>query len=528
MSYVPGITHIKEVNLRNGPLARMGEWVYMKENWWSNGKIIYLKLFGEVLSLHEFDGESPPLKEWNLRNAVVKSNSWLSRKQLSISRRKRTRFFVFNNVAEKELWAGTLLNASQHEFTDFYKTMSKIATGDHSKILLACDLRDECSRYAVKVTKKARQDYDAILRMRRHLFIHSVIDHLFIVKTVDIFSTTDFDYLVMKIMKGGNLESLLKDNKGPLPERYARVIMKQLLEGLVYLHSKGIVHRNLKPSNILFSSKRLPFSIAICGFQSATFLNPLKVDEEIFQTSVGSIAYRALEMHNREAYGPSVDIWSAGVILYQMLYGKLPFIESSPQELRKKVRSGFLSFVGSTWTASLEAQSLIRQLLQPDPHKRTSALGGLCHDWFNNSLNIREVPGKSSNMHRHRYDSLTKTFSFPEVHRSVQVAPLIRSVAQRGLRRIRSENPARFECILRSATARRQLRIILRHRRKFAVAIISIIAIFRMRSFARQESLTRFVTRYGSSHSERMVRTVNSRGFRDETRESKLRRSRTS
>lgn len=508
---------IKTVNLRNGSLARMEEYVHMKSHLFSRKKIVYLKLFGEVLSVYESDSDNSTLHEWNLRDAVIGSNFWFATKQLSITKRKRTRLFILNNVVEKYYWSQSLQHASHREFTRLYRVKALIAAGEHSRVHEACDSRDDNMKFAVKICKKAGRSFDSVLRLRRQLFIHSVIEHPFIVKAVDLFSTTGYDYIVMQIMRGGNLESLLENNGRSLPESHARMIMKQLFEGLTYLHSKSIVHRNLKPSNILLSSTRFPFSIALCGFQSAAFLNPKRVIDKITHSSAGSSAYRAVEVYNREAYGPFTDMWSAGVILHQMLYGKLPIPGSSPRKLKSKVRGGSSGFDDSIRSVSMEARSLIRQLLQPDPQRRLSALGALCHDWFSLSSSNEEIQRGSAaaSALRGDCDKLKRRFSSPETRRDVPIAPFIKHVARRGLRRVCSEKPGSFECIMRSATARRQLRVVFRHRRKFAIAIIVMIAVFRMRSYAQKESLTRYVCKHGSDNAENVINAVNRRGSRD-------------
>lgn len=123
----------------------------------------------------------------------------------------------------------------------------------------------------------------------------------------------------MEACEAGDLLSYVRRRK-KLEAPLARHIFKQIVYGLGYVHSKGIIHRDVKLENILMDSKG---NIKLSGFGISKILQP---DEKFPREKFGTLAYMAPEMvSNKGRYNHSVDIWSLGVVLYVMIYGKFPF-----------------------------------------------------------------------------------------------------------------------------------------------------------------------------------------------------------
>lgn len=106
-----------------------------------------------------------------------------------------------------------------------------------------------------------------------------------------------------------------------LKERDIALIFLQIFDCLSYMHLKGICHRDLKPSNIMVDKQ---FCIKIIDF-SASKLFKLFDEVNTMITPIGTPAYKAPELFSEESYGEKVDMWAAGVILYESLYNRKPF-----------------------------------------------------------------------------------------------------------------------------------------------------------------------------------------------------------
>ena len=192
---------------------------------------------------------------------------------------------------------------------------------------------------AVKIISKEKLRKDNIAhRIVNEIKLHRKLNHSSFVKLFDFFEDANNVYMCLELCNYGNFYHHIKQN-GPLSEYEAGYVMYQLIDGLNYLHHQGIVHRDLKLSNILISNTRpmsqvgqsrqffmqeniTLFDIKVCDFGlAASIENP---DEEHF-TLCGTPNYIAPEIASQQAHGFPVDIWSAGCLFYSMVEGALPF-----------------------------------------------------------------------------------------------------------------------------------------------------------------------------------------------------------
>ncbi|KAL3625035.1 Calcium-dependent protein kinase 13 [Castilleja foliolosa] len=148
-----------------------------------------------------------------------------------------------------------------------------------------------------------------------------------------------------------------------------------------------IWHRDLKPENFLFVNKENSALKAI-DFGLSIFFKP----GEKFTEIVESPYYMAPEVLKRN-YGPEVDIWSAGVILYILLCGVPPLWAETEQGVALAILRGVIDFKREPWPqVSESAKSLVRQMLEPDPKRRLTAQQVLDHPWIQNSKKASNVP----------------------------------------------------------------------------------------------------------------------------------------
>ena len=152
--------------------------------------------------------------------------------------------------------------------------------------------------------------------------------HASVVKLFETFETEKHYLFVMELCAGGDLLSYVRKRR-KLNENVAKYLFKQIIEGIGYIHSKNIVHRDIKLDNILLDNKG---HIKIADFGVGKYAKP----GVTLYDQCGTPAYIAPEILEEEGYeGGTVDLWSAGVVLYAILYGNVPFKGANMKELHK-------------------------------------------------------------------------------------------------------------------------------------------------------------------------------------------------
>lgn len=199
------------------------------------------------------------------------------------------------------------------------------------------------------------------------------------VRLYDSFETHKHICFVMELCQGGDLLSYVRKRR-KLKEDNAKYLFKQLIEGLDYIHTqKFVLHRDIKLDNILLDAQG---QIKICDFGVS---RQVKSERERMFDQCGTPAYIAPEILNKKKgyKGFKSDMWSAGVCLYVMLFGTVPFRASTMHELHQLIRKGKYSLQGEV--LSNDAKNLIASLINVNPHKRLSAAETLQHPWFTNN-----------------------------------------------------------------------------------------------------------------------------------------------
>merc|ERR550539_577300 len=131
----------------------------------------------------------------------------------------------------------------------------------------------------------------------------------------------------MELLKGGDMNCYLNELGKPLGEASARKFMKQIHSAVTYLHSNGVVHRDLKVENLLLDESRTFIKIADLGLA-----NFIRRPSDVLSSRCGTLVNMAPEMFT-DAYSFEVDIWAMGVILFAMLSLDYPFLDDNPTKL---------------------------------------------------------------------------------------------------------------------------------------------------------------------------------------------------
>ncbi|KAG7513878.1 calcium/calmodulin-dependent protein kinase type IV [Solea senegalensis] len=204
------------------------------------------------------------------------------------------------------------------------------------------------------------------------------LSHPNIIQLKEIFETDTDIALVLELVTGGELFDRIVE-RGYYSERDAAHVIKQILEAVAYLHENGVVHRDLKPENLLYADLSLDAPLKIADFGLSKIID----DQVTMKTVCGTPGYCAPEILRGNAYGPEVDMWSVGVILYILLCGFEPFFDPrGDQYMYTRILNCDYEFVSPWWDdVSLNAKDLVSKLIVLDPLKRLSVREALQHPW---------------------------------------------------------------------------------------------------------------------------------------------------
>ncbi|XP_060064382.1 serine/threonine-protein kinase DCLK1-like [Ylistrum balloti] len=267
-------------------------------------------------------------------------------------------------------------------------------------VVMECIDRTTNKRYALKKIDKTKCKGKEQM-IENEVSILRKVQHPNIIMLLEEFDAKDELYLVMEYVKGGDLfDSIAMATK--YTEQDASGMFYNLCSALKYLHNLNIVHRDVKPENLLvFQHTDGTKSIKLGDFGLATYAT------EVLYTVCGTPTYVAPEILAEIGYGFKVDVWAAGVILYILLSGFPPFVSTSndQEELFDQILDGKFEFTPPFWDeVSDSAKDLISKMLDVDPECRLSAADVLVHPW------VADDMAKNEDMHGNITTSIKKHF----------------------------------------------------------------------------------------------------------------------
>jgi len=266
---------------------------------------------------------------------------------------------------------------STPRFNELYKLGDVLGSGAFSTVRTGYSL-DSGITYAVKcVNRKKLTDEDAAALLDE-VGILRMLCHRNVIRLYDFIEEPDTYYLVMERMCGGELFDRVVA-KAYYNEKEARDTCKVLLEAVSYCHANNVAHRDLKPENLLLLRPDNDSEVKIADFGFAKWCTKPKS----LKTQCGTPGYVAPEILEGVLYDTKADMWSIGVILYILLGGYPPFLESSQKKLFQKIKAGSFKFHSEYWDpVSKDAKDLIASLLTVDPDKRLTADRALENPWI--------------------------------------------------------------------------------------------------------------------------------------------------
>jgi len=307
-------------------------------------------------------------------------------------------------VTQKSASQDALDSTSGKPFEAVYKMGDKLGEGAFSVVKKGTH-RTTNRQFAIKIVTRSKLSKEDEVALLDEISILKELKNSHIIRLYDVFKEPQYYFLVTEILEGGELFDRIV-SKAYYNEKEARNVCKILFEAIAYCHSKHVAHRDLKPENLLLMSTTDDSEIKIADFGFAK----KALSDASLKTQCGTPGYVAPEILEGVAYGTKADMWSLGVIVYILLGGYPPFVETNQRELFRKIRRGQYEFHDEYWgSVSREAKGLISALLTVSPQKRLSAAGALQNSWVKESDEVLEGKDLGTNLQEFkRYNARRK------------------------------------------------------------------------------------------------------------------------
>lgn len=246
--------------------------------------------------------------------------------------------------------------------------------------------------------------------IKREFNIMRKLSHINIIKVFDLIIDDKFNnvYMFLEYFENGDLGKYLGGNI--IEEKQVNNFSIQIKNGLQYLYKQNIVHRDIKPQNIVVSNDKI---LKIIDFGLSKNIN---IVDEMMDTICGSPLYMAPEIIKTKNYTIKSDIWSFGVIIYEMIYGYTPFRANNIYNLITKLDNYDIKY--PKYTVSSNCIDLLKLMLEKDPKYRINWESLFLHPWLTNNLilneenKLLEIPFKSNS-------TLTTSFKYKSISNKI-------------------------------------------------------------------------------------------------------------
>lgn len=305
----------------------------------------------------------------------------------------KSRILYFKSKDNQNEWLDRLKKiVGYSNLFDYYNFEDNLGKGQFGLVKLATHKKTG-KKVAIKTVHKKDMKPIEIYQQRREIDVLKMSQHPNIVALIDLFENSDYYYIVLEYMQGKDLFDYIQFRNFKLGEQRVKELSYQIGIAIKYLHSYGIVHRDLKLENVMMSDNTESGVPKLVDFGLAKMIGPNEKADEPF----GTLGYVAPEVLRKEPYSFSCDLWSYGCIIYALLSGSLPFDHESQKETIKMTLENKLEFDLPCWNSISEnCKDLLVKLLAKDPSKRITLENALKHKWFN-GIDLNQKTGIVNN-----------------------------------------------------------------------------------------------------------------------------------
>ncbi len=236
--------------------------------------------------------------------------------------------------------------------------------------------------FAMKTVRVDGMPGGRIEDLRREIDVQVALDHPNIVRVYEYFEEDDAIHIIMELCTGGALVSRMKRFRNGFQEEEAATLIEKILGAVLYCHSQGVIHRDIKLDNFIYTDKSDNAELKMIDFG---FAYEVENGREGMFEQIGTPSYMAPELWSdtEQEYDSSVDMWAIGVVAYMLLSGTRPFHSGDQREKARMIREDPVVFPHASWRHVSEAgKNFIRQLMHKDSRKRLSASQALKLPWI--------------------------------------------------------------------------------------------------------------------------------------------------
>ena len=256
-----------------------------------------------------------------------------------------------------------------------FQIQKELGRGSFGRVFLARHIKTK-AQYAIKaIDKQNRTNIEEKPYFRRELEVMYKIHHPNVVKLFGHFEDNKYCYFIMEFMSKGNVYNLLSlDKKKQLSPKTVATIMKDVISATYFLHNMNppIIHRDIKPENVLLNER---LTAKLTDFGWSNYIQ----EEKERKTVCGTPIYLAPEIIKEKGHDEKVDIWCIGVLLFELITGKVPFQGRDIETLKSNILH-----LKIAWPKEMDqnAKDLVSKILKLDPSERLPLEDILKHDFF--------------------------------------------------------------------------------------------------------------------------------------------------
>ncbi|KAL4497270.1 hypothetical protein ABPG72_011205 [Tetrahymena utriculariae] len=294
---------------------------------------------------------------------------------LNIEELKKERQKLIRKITSTFKVKNKALSTSQ----EYYKVLHVIGKGAFAKVCLAVQLLTGKFVAIKLIDKSILRSESAKKRVLQEVqILKKLNNHKHVLKLLEVFENRKLIFIVTEYFKGQDLMKMMKERNGqPYTENQVRYMLTQIISGLTYIHGNMVLHRDIKLDNILVDSQ---LNLKIIDFGISRIIQK---DQKMME-QCGTPAFLAPEIIANKGYeGFGSDLWSLGVLIYILLFGKVPFKGNNLTELHRNILNGVLPLDEMRETnVSQEAQDLLQKILKLKVKERINLEGIISSPWM--------------------------------------------------------------------------------------------------------------------------------------------------